>query len=320
MTYKKFIIIFLLILCVFSFSSVHAENINVTSSSAERMQNDIDYLKQLLKNNNINNITDLASFLGANSLPSIQYFYIEDAGHTGINYQFAYFYYSTSGITNGVDNYSYYGIQQNSFTLHPNYELDWRLSDDDYFRGFESSSNETFTAPSCWLCVRTLDLFTKDSSQIVASAVENVNNSINKLNDKLTEDNSNQNAINLGTHNDEMGNASDTIKNSNLYTKFNNIIAEMDDAFTYNDDEVSTIPITFFGKSLDLRSDEICSFLKNNNLGFVVLLWQSVLWFSLFYTMFLFIRKLYKAFAGGNPVDDVSSTLSSEDNKIVGGF
>lgn len=313
MTFKKFIIIFLLILTIFSFSSVRAENINVTSSSAERMQSDIDYLKQLLKNHNINNMNDLKSFLGASSTYNIEYFYIEDAGHTRISYQFAYFYYRINGITNGVDNYSYYGIQQNSFTLSYNYKLEWRFSDDDYFRGFENSSNKTFTAPACWLCVRTADLFTKDSSQIVASAVENIN-------DKLTEDNSNQNDINLGTHNDEMSNASDSIKNSNLYSKFDNIITEMDNAFTYNDDEVTTIPITFFGKSLELRSDGISSFFKNNNLGFVVLLWQSILWFSLFYTMFLFIRKLYKSFAGGNPVDDVSSTLSNEDSKIVGGF
>lgn len=313
MTFKKFIIIFLLILSIFSFSSVHAENINVTSSSSERMQTDIDYLKQLLKNHNINNINDLKSFLGASSTYNIEYFYIEDAGHTRINYQFAYFYYGISGITNGVDNYNYYGIQQNSFTLPYNYELAWACSGDDYFRGSANSHNHTFTAPSCWLCVRTLDLFTKDSSQIVASAVENIN-------DKLTEDNSNQNAINLGTHNDEMNNASDSIKNSNLYSKFDNVIAEMDDAFTYNDDEVSTIPISFNNKDFVLRSDEISSFFKNNNLGFVIILWQSILWFSLFYTMFIFIRKLYKAFTGGNPVDEVSSTLSKEDNKIVGGF
>ena len=320
MTFKKFIIIFLLILSIFSFSSVRAENINVTSDSSQRMQADIDYLKQLLKNNNINNINDLKSFLGASSTLSIEYFYIQDAGHTRINFQYAYFYYGIDNISNGVDDYSYYGIQQNSFTLPYNFYLVWRFLDDDYFRGYSNSSNHTFTAPACWLCVRTADLFTKDSSQIVANAVENVNNSINNLNDKITEDNSNQNAINLGTHNDEMNNASDRIKNSNLYSKFDNIIAEMDDAFTYNDDEVSTIPISFFGKNFALRSDEISSFLKNNNLGFVVLLWQSILWFSLFYTMFLFIRKLYKSFAGGNPVDDVSSTLSNEDSKIVGGF
>lgn len=320
MIFKKFIIIFLLILSIFSFSSVRAENINVTSSSSQRMQSDIDYLKQLLKNNNINNMNDLKSFLGAPSTYNIEYFYIEDAGHTRINYQWAYFYYGISGITNGVDNYSYYGIQQNSFTLSYNYELVWRLSDDDYFRGFSNSSNKTFTAPSCWLCVRTADLFTKDSSQIVASAVENVNNSVNNLNNTLTEDNSSQDEINLASHNDEMNNASDTIKNSNLYSKFNNLIDKMDDAFTYNNNEVSTITITLFGKSFILRSDTISSFFKDNNLGFVVSLWQSMLWFSLFYTMYIFIRKLYKAFTGGNPVDEVSSTLSSEDNKIVGGF
>lgn len=312
MIYKKFIVVFLLILSIFSFSSVRAENINVTSSSTERMQIDIDYLKQLLKNNNINNITDLASFFGTNNDYNIEYFYIEDSGHRRINYQFAYFYYDIKNIANGVDNYSYYGIQQNSFTLPYNYALRWHASGEDALASFTGSVS-TFTAPTCWLCVRTADLFTKDSSQIVASAVENIN-------DKLTEDNSNQNEINLGTHNDEMNNASDSIKNSNLYSKFDNIIAEMDEAFTYNDDEVSTIPISFYGKNFVLRSDEISSFLKNNNLGFVVLLWQSILWFSLFYTMFIFIRKLYKSFSGGNPVDEVSSTLSNEDNKIVGGF
>lgn len=322
MTYKKFIIIFLLILCVFSFSSVHAENINITSSSAERMQTDIDYLKQLLKNNNINNMNDLKTFFGANRPANFEYLYIEDAGHTNTYYQYAYFYqgFDIASIRVGVNDYSYYGIQQNSFTLHYGYCLRWETSGVNNLSKIDTSSNDTFKAPSCWLAIRTADLFTMESSQIVANAVESVNNSINNLNDKITEDNSNQNEINLGTHNDEMNNASDTIKNSNLYSKFNYIIAEMDDAFTYNDDEVSTIPITFFGKSLDLRSDEISSFLKNNNLGFCVVLWQSILWFSLVYTMFIFIRKLYKAFAGGNPVDDVSSTLSNEDNKIVGGF
>ena len=313
MTFKKFIVIFLLILSIFSFSSVHAENINVTSSSSERMQADIDYLKQLLKNNNINNMNDLKSFFGINTYSPFTYIYIEDAGHSNPNYQYAYFYHNVSPISVGQNDYSYYGIQQNSFSLAYGYALKYHTNDTSYLRYFENTNNSKFTAPSCWLCVRTADLFTKDSSQIVASAVENIN-------DKLTEDNSNQNDINLGTHNDEMSSATDSIKNSNLYSKFDNIIAEMDDAFTYNDDEVSTIPITFYGKSLDLRSDEISSFLKNNNLGFVVLLWQSMLWFSLFYTMFLFIRKLYKAFSGGNPVDDVSSTLSNEDNKMVGGF
>ena len=277
MTFKKLIIIFLLILSIFSFSSfssVRAENINVTSSSAERMQIDIDYLKQLLKNNNINNMSDLKSFLGTNSLNTIEYLYIEDAGHRTFSYQYAYFYYNFNNISTGVDDYSYYGIQQNSFTLHYRYCLRWSLSSSNTLYKVETSSSDTFTAPACWLAVRTADLFTKDSSQIVASAVENVNNSINNLNDKLTEDNSNQDAINLGTHNNEMSNASDTIKNSNLYSKFNNIIAQMDDAFSYNDDEVSTIPISFYNKDFVLRSDEISSFLKNNNLGFVVLLWQ----------------------------------------------
>lgn len=217
------------------------------------------------------------------------------------------------------DNFSYYQIvQQRSFTLDVYYRLRWNVSDGN---GFTSANdNSSFTAPICWLGVRTADLFSMDSTQIVANAVGNVNNSVNKLNDKLTEDNSNQDNINLGTHNDEMNDASDTIKNSNLYSKFDKILNDLDYSFTYNDDEVETIPIRFYGKSYVLRSDEISSFFKNNGLAFVVTLWQSILWFSLLYTMFVFIRKLYKAFIGGNPVDEVSSTLSSEDNKIIGGF
>ena len=333
MTFKKIIVIFLLILCVFSFfnfSSVHAENINVTSSSAERMKDDIDYLKQLLKKNNINNMNDLASFLGVGNAYLVRYFYIEDAGHTLINLQYSYFYNSLYNVSIGVDNYSYYGIRQNSFTLSFDYALQWSCSGINDLTNVEKSSSQstfTFTAPTCWFLVKTADLFTMDSSQIVANAVGNVenavgnvNNSINNLDNTLTEDNSSQDDINLGSHNDEMNTASDKLRYSNLYLKFDNIIEQMYNAFTYNDDEVSTIPISFNNYNYDLRSDTISSFLKNNNLGFVILLWQSILWFSLFYTMFLLVRKLYKAVAGGNPVDDVASTLSNEDNKIVGGF
>lgn len=334
MTSKKLIIIFLLILLIlsiFNFSSVHAENIteniNVTSSSSERMKSDIDYFKQLLKNNNINNINDLVSFFGANSANDIGYFCIIDAGHFQYNNQSVRFYSNFNDISVGVDNYSYYGIQQNSFTLHYNYSLWYGTDGSNALHKSNVLPNYLFTAPSCWFAVRTADLFTKDSSQIVANAVgnvnnsvDNVNNSINNLNDKITEDNSSQDDINLNSHNNEMNNASDSIKNSNLYTKFNNIIDKMDDAFSYTDDEPSVLFLAFNGKTFVLKSDEISSFLKYNNLGFVITLWQSVLWFSLFYTMFIFIRKLYKAVAGGNPVDEVSSTLSNEDNKIVGGF
>ena len=133
MTSKKFIVIFLLILLIlsiFNFSSVHAENIYLTTSNIERMQADIDYLKQLLKNNNINNINDLASYVGvgANNVSMLQYIYIEDAAHIINNYQFAYFYSSTDGISMGENNYSYYGIEQNSFTLPFNYKLRWDVS------------------------------------------------------------------------------------------------------------------------------------------------------------------------------------------------
>lgn len=320
MTFKKIIIIFLLVLSIFSFSSVHAENINVTSSSAERMQSDIDYFKQILKNNNINNMNDLASFFGTNSVNDINYFYIGDAGHAYYNSQYVFFYSNFDGISVGVNDYSYYGIKQNSFNLHQTYELRYRVYGSNELTKIDVLPSYIFYAPVCWLAVRTADLFTMDSSQIVANAVGSVNNSIDNLNDKITEDNSSQDDINLGSHNDEMNNSSDAIKNSNLYTKFNNVIDKMNDAFSYNDDRVLSIPINFYGKIVVLRSDTISSFFKNNNLDFVVTLWQSILWFSLFYTMFIFIRKLYKAFSGGNPVDEVSSTLSNEDNKIVGGF
>lgn len=321
MIYKKILIIFLLILsifCFFSFSSVHAENINVISSSAERMKADIDYFKQVLKNNYINNMDDLKSFLHCSSTEDIQYCFIEDAGHTYYTYQYAYFYGKLNNLSAGVDNYSYYGIQQNSFKLPYYYRLRWTVYGES---GFTSQNvNSIFTAPSCWLCVRTLDLLTMSSTEIVSNAINDVNNSVNNLNNKLTEDNSSQDDINLNSHNGEMDNASNKIKTSSLFLKFNGLINKMNEAFNYNDDEVSTIPISFYGKTYVLRSDTISSFFKNNNLGFVVLLWQSILWFSLFYTMFLFVRKIYKAVVGGNPVDDVSSTLSNEDNKIVGGF
>lgn len=322
---KKNIIIFLLILfLLFNFLNIHnqcyAENMNITSQSSTRMKADIDYLKQLLKDNNINNMNDLQSFFNTNTTRQIEYLYIEDAGHRDPVYQYAYFYFNFNNISTGVNNYSYYGIQQNSFTLHYKYSLHWSASGDNYLYKITSSSNDTFTAPVCWLAVRTADLFMKDSNEIVSSAVENVNNSINDLDNKITEDNSSQEDINLSSHNEEMNTASDTIKNSNLYNKFNNLSSDLNNAFTYDDDEVSTLPISFRGKSYLLHSNELSNFFKNNNLGFIILLWQSILWFSLFYTMFIFIRKLYKAFSGGNPVDEVSSTLSSEDNKLVGGF
>lgn len=309
MTYKKILIIFLLILCIFifsSFSSVHAENINVTSSSAERMKADIDYFKQLLKNNNINNINDLKSFVGSDTIDILEYFYIEDAGHKESVNQYCYFYYGSSGISIGVDNYSYYGIQQNSFTKYCKYALRWQVAGSNSLTLLPFSADTNFTAPSCWFLVKTVDLFTKDSSQII----ENV----------LTQDKSSQDDINLGSHNDEMNNASDSIKNSNLYNKFSKLSNELQEAFTYDDNDVTTLPISFNNKNVVLKSNEISTFFRDNNLGFVITLWQSILWFSLFYTMFIFIRKIYKAVAGGNPVEEVQNTLSKEDDKMIGGF
>lgn len=102
MIYKKIIVIFLLILSVFSifsFSSVHAENINVINSNIVRMQADVDFFKRILKNNNINNMNDLKSFVGAPSIDQLQYFYIEAAGHTYYQHQYCCFYNNFNGIT-----------------------------------------------------------------------------------------------------------------------------------------------------------------------------------------------------------------------------
>lgn len=202
---------------VFSFSSVHAENINVASSSTERMKYDIDNLKQLLKNNSINNMNDLKSFVHTSSSQDIQYVFIEGSGHTNINYQFAYFYGSVNNISTGVNNYSYYGSQQNSFTVAFYYSLRWNVSGENGLTSINGLSS--FTAPVCWFLVRTVDLFNMDSSEIVANAVgnvqnavNNVNGSVNNLNNTITEDKSSQDDINLATHNDEMNDASDTIK------------------------------------------------------------------------------------------------------------
>ena len=119
------------------------------------------------------------------------------------------FYPRVNGISTGVDNYSYYGIQQNSFSLPYSFLLRYNVFNMNSLEKVDVSPNDTFVAPSCWLCVRTADLFIKDSSEIVENAVEN-------MNDKLTEDNSNQNDINLGTHNTEMNDASDSIKKFKL--------------------------------------------------------------------------------------------------------
>lgn len=164
--------------------------------------------------------------------------------------------------------------------------------------------------PSCWQWFSISSLFADD---VVTSTV-------NDLNETLTQDASSQSDIDLTTHNDEMNNASDSIKNSNLYNKFSNLSNDLQDAFTYNDDDVTTLPVSFNKKNVVLKSNEISKFFKNNNLDFVITLWKSILWFSLLYTMFLFLRKIYKAVSGGNPVDDVQNTLSKEDDKIVGGF
>lgn len=95
----------------------------------------------------------------------------------------------------------------------------------------------TFPVPNCWQWFSMQELFIDDNTSVT--------NSINDVNETLTQDNSSQTDINLTTHNDEMNNASDTIKNSNLYNKFSNLSNNLQEAFTYNNDDVTTLPISF---------------------------------------------------------------------------
>ena len=320
-----------MLVCFFG-SQVFADDITTTQVNADLtyyVKKDTDFLKTAFLKNNIKNIYDFENMLrdsglssfGANAIASgffvvypvgLEY----DQGSTSIistNARVRHIYFTSE--TNLPQDNMGAGLWYNIPTKYKNVSCDAVLdislptysitTNTDY-----SDIPSSFYAPDCWQWFSVSSLF----------EVDDQTSTISDINEKITQDNSTQDDINLGTHNNEMSNASDSIKNSNLYSKFSNLSSDMQTAFTYNDNEVSTLPISFNDKSYVLKSNEISSFFKNNNLGFVVLLWQSSLWFSLLYTMFIFIRKLYKAFTGGNPVDEVSSTLSQEDNKIVGGF
>ena len=332
MIYKKFIIIFLLILTIFSCSSVFADDMTTTQVNADLtyyVKKDTDFLKTAFLKNNIKNINDFINLLRDSGLSSSGAYSVASGFFVVYPVGLEYDQWSTSIISSNSRVRHIYitsettlpqdntgdGLWYNIPTRYKNVSCDAVLdiSLPTYSittRTEYSDIPSSFYAPDCWQWFSVSSLFDVDEQ---ASAIADIN-------EKITEDNSNQGDINLSTHNSEMNSASDSIKNSNLYSKFSNITSDMQTAFTYSDNDVSTLHISFYGKDFDLRSNEISSFFKNNNLGFVISLWQSILWFSLLYTMFLFVRKLYKAFSGGNPVDDVSNTLSSEDNKIVGGF
>lgn len=328
MTFKKFIIIFLLILSIFSFSSVFAVEYSTTQVSSDLsyyVQEDKKMLKNALHKNNFYSVNDLRNYLlnlGINNDIRNYFFCVYPVGMrydekssnlVSFSSQTRYIYFTSESNLpqNNSATGTWYNVATDFKRVYCAGVLTIQIPTNALSFTFSGANKPNdFFIPNCWQWFSVASLFEDDG----------VSSSINNLNEKITEDNSNQNAINLGTHNDEMSNASDSIKNSNLYSKFNNIYSNLQSSFNYNDDEVSTLPISFHNKNYVLYSNDLRSFFENNNLGFVVPLWQSMLWFSLLYTMFMFIRKLYKAFSGGNPVDDVSSTLSQEDDKIVGGF
>lgn len=325
MIYKKIFIVFLILFIFFGFSTVFGADISTTNVSSDLnyyVQKDQKIFLNVLHNNNLYNINDFFKF-------------VNNSGSTGQIFGYYYcicpvgYYVDASGslsATNSLTRYVYFSrttlLPQNNSGSGEwyNVQTDFKSLTCYGYITFKYTKSAltfhtanlppTFPVPSCWQWYTMDELFNSD---VVSSVVTNVN-------ETLTDDTSSQTDIDLSTHNDEMNNASDTVKNSNLYNKFSNLSNEIQDEFTYNDDDVSTLPISFNNKNYVLRSDEISSFFKNNNLSFVVLLWQSILWFSLLYTMYLFIRKIYKSVAGGNPVDDVHKTLSSEDDKMIGGF
>lgn len=327
MTYKKILIVFLLIFIIFGFSTVFGADISTTNVSSDLsyyVKEDKKMLLDVFHKNNIftyNDFTDYVKNLGLRYSDFAWFYCIYPLGSNVSNNSpynivpdFAYvrniYFFNDSNLpimNSGSGNW--YNIPTDYKLVYCSGSLSVRVNTGSLT--FKTSNLPSqVPVPNCWQWFSVSSLFADD---VVSSTV-------NDLNETLTEDSSSQSAIDLSTHNDEMNDASNTIKNSNLYNKFSNLSNDLQEAFTYNNDDVTTLPVSFKNKNVVLKSNEISSFFKNNNLGFVITLWQSVLWFSLLYTMFIFIRKIYKAVSGGNPVDDVQNTLSSEDNKIVGGF
>lgn len=317
MTFKKILIVFLLIFIFFGFSTVFGAEISTTNVSSDLhnyVEKDQRIFLNVLHKNNIYNLNDFYNFLRDNfgsTTPFLYYYCIcpigyrlDASGSLVTTSSFTrYVYFSRDSDLPQTDSGSgtWYNVQTNFKSISCGGYLTFkygssRLTFHSYTTGDVPSS---MPVPNCWQWYTMDELFNSET---------------------LTDDSSSQSSIDLTTHNGEMNDAGDTVKNSNLYNKFSNLSNEIQDEFTYNNDDVSTLPVSFKNKNVVLKSNEISSFFKNNNLGFVITLWQSILWFSLLYTMFLFIRKIYKAVVGGNPVDDVQKSLSQEDDKMIGGF
>lgn len=326
MIYKKILIVFLLFFTIFSFSTVFGAEISTTNVSSDLsyyVKEDKKMLLDAFHKNNIFSYDDFTNYVKNLGLrySSFAWFYcIFPLGYNvsnnspTISSDFAYvrniYFFNDSNLPI-MDSGSgtWYNVPTDYKLVHCSGSLSVRVNTGSLTFSTSKLPSQV-PVPSCWQWFSISSLFADD----IASS------SINNVNETLTEDNSSQTDINLTTHNNEMNTASDSIKNSNLYNKFSNLSNNLQEAFTYNNDDVSTLPVSFNKKNVVLKSNEISKFFKNNNLSFVITLWQSILWFSLLYTMFLFIRKIYKSVVGGNPVDDVQKTLSNEDNKIVGGF
>lgn len=326
MIYKKILIVFLIIFIFFGFTTVFGADISTTNVSSDLhnyVEKDQKMFLNVLHKNGIYNLNDFI-FLLDNSVPNSQSFlyyycicpvgyYVNNSSLANTNSRTRYIYFTRQNPLpdNNSGSGTWYNVQTDFKSVYCSGYITLNYGSSSIAFHFTDLPS-FFPVPNCWQWFTMDELFIDDNSSVT--------NSINDLNQTLTQDNSSQTDINLSSHNDEMNNASDTIKNSNLYNKFSNLSNDLQDAFSYNNDDVTTLPISFNKKNVVLKSNEISKFFKNNNLDFVITLWQSILWFSLLYTMFLFIRKLYKSVSGGNPVDDVQKTLSSEDDKMIGGF
>lgn len=324
MTFKKILIVFLLIFTIFGFSIVFGAEIpttNVSSDLSNYVNRDLKFFRYALNENDIFNMDDYKNFikdLGLSASGCSYYFCVFPLGYmygtdnepftpSSNRFYFVYFISNMFFASNNVGSGKWYNVDTNYKSVPCSGALRININT----CAIQTISTPTnVIVPDCWQWYHISAFFEYDP----------VTSSIDDIHRDLTVDTSKQNDINLSTHNGEMNDAGDTVKNSNLYNKFSNLSNDLQDAFSYDNDDVTTLPVSFKNKNVVLKSNEISKFFKNNNLGFVITLWQSVLWFSLLYTMYLFIRKIYKSVVGGNPTDDVQKTLSEEDDKIVGGF
>jgi len=322
--YKKFLIVFLIFFILFGFTNVFAAEIpttNVSSDLSNYVNRDLKFFRYALNENDIFNMDDYKKFikdLGLNANGCSYYFCVYPLGYMygsetqpisqmTNRYYFIYFTSNTTFPSDNVGSGKWYNVDTNYKSVYCSGALRININT---CAISSIATPTTVVIPDCWQWYHISSFFEYDP----------VTSSIDDIHRDLTVDTSKQKDINLTTHNGEMNDAGDTVKNSNLYTKFSNLSNDLQEAFTYDDNSVTTLPVSFNKKNVVLKSNEISTFFRDNNLGFVITLWQSILWFSLFYTMFIFIRKIYRSVVGGNPTDDVSKTLSNEDNKIVGGF